>query len=116
VRILALIKVAAGLLALAASASWASTTLRCEAKNRCDAFIKNCVEDPFTFTATVDPKRRIVILGGNKLKADFSNPAEVSFSFTKYLVRLNRHEYSATLLATDGEVRYGQCMKVEPAW
>jgi hypothetical protein len=71
-------------------------------------------EEP-TFTATVDPRRKIVVMGSTPIKADFSNPAEVSFVFTKYTVRINKFEYSATLTADD-EVRYGWCKKVEPAW
>jgi len=104
-----------GILALVVSSAGAATTLNCDAKTRCDAYLKNCVEDSYTFTATVDPQRQVVVVGSNQVKADFSNAAEVSFIFTKYLVRLNRYEYSA-ILTTDGEVRYGQCKKVDPAW
>ena len=103
------------ILCIAASSAEASTTLKCDAYNRCDAYVKNCVRDPYAFIATIGPQRQVVVVGSTAIKADFSNPAEVSFVFTKYTIRLNRFEYSATL-TTEGEVRYGQCKKMEPAW
>ena len=109
------IKIVAGMLMFVASAAGASVTLNCDARTRCDAYLKNCVEDPYNFSATVDPQHQVVYVGSIKVKADFSNPAEVFFSFTKYQIRLNRYEYSVTLTA-EGEVRYGYCRKIEPAW
>ena len=100
---------------VAATQVCATTTLKCDADKRCDAYLKNCVQDSYAFTATVDPERQIVIMGSTSIKADFSNPVEVSFAFTKYTIRLNRFEYSATLTSED-EVRYGWCKKLAPAW
>jgi hypothetical protein len=56
-----------------------------------------------------------VTVGSSQIKADFSNPAEVSFPFTKYTVLINRYEYSAHFVSNE-EVRIGWCTKVEPAW
>ena len=93
----------------------ADVTLKCEANTRCDAYVKNCVKDPYSFTVNVDPQNGWVTMGSRKIKADFSNPAEVVYIFTKYTFYINRYEYS-THLTTDNEVRYGWCSKVEPAW
>jgi len=103
------------LLALACSAVNANPTLVCEANTRCDAYLKNCVSDPYSLSVVVNPKNNSVTLGNRQIEADFSVPDEVSFVVTKYTVRLNRNEYSAVLTA-DGEVRYGRCKRIEPAW
>jgi hypothetical protein len=102
------------ILALGAANGYAAT-LQCDASRRCDAYLKNCVDDSYIFIATVDPIRQAVVMGNTSIKADFSNPAEVSFAFSRYLFRLNRFEYSA-ILSTDGEVRSGWCKKIDHAW
>jgi|SoimicMinimDraft_4_1059732.scaffolds.fasta_scaffold02747_4 hypothetical protein len=98
------------------TAAVADVTLKCEANALCDGYLKTCALDPYPpFSVTVSPESKTVTVGGRQLKADFSNPAEVSFSWLKYTVRMNRYEYSVILAAED-EVRYGWCKKVEPAW
>lgn len=98
-----------------AAPAYADVTLRCDAKTRCDGFLKNCVAEQFVFSVNIDPSTGTVTIGSNRFKADFSNPAQVTFPFTKYSVTINRYEYSA-ILASESEVRYGSCTKVDPAW
>ena len=93
----------------------ADVTLQCEVYTRCDGYLKNCVTDPYSFSVNIDPNNRRVTMGSSQLTADFSNPAEVAFVFTKYTFRINRYEYSAILTA-ENEVRHGWCAKMEPAW
>lgn len=93
----------------------ADVTLKCEANTRCDAYLKNCTTDPYSFSVNVNPETKTVTMGTSQIKGDFSNPAEVVFIWTKYTFRVNRYEYSA-ILTTDNEVRHGWCKKVDPAW
>ena len=105
-----------GLLFLGAStAAQADVTLKCETNQRCDSYLNNCVNDPYSFSVNVDPKREVVTIGSKQIKADFSNPAEVTFVFTNFTYYINRYEYSA-VLTTEKEVRHGFCSKIEPAW
>jgi len=90
-------------------------TLKCEVNTRCDGHLKNCVTEPYSFSVNIAPAKRSVTMGSSQIKADFSNPAEVVFSFTTYTFRINKYEYSATL-SSEKEVRYGWCAKTEPAW
>jgi hypothetical protein len=77
--------------------------------------MKNCVAEPYSLTVHIEPEKGLVTVGSRQIEADFSNPAEVSFPFTKYTVHVNRYEYSATFVSKD-EVRIAWCQKVEPAW
>lgn len=107
--------IAVVLLAFASATAAADVTLKCEVNTRCDAYVKNCVNDPYSFSVNVDPENKSVTIGSGQIKADFSNPAEVVFVWTKYTFRMNRYEYSAILTA-ENEVRHGWCKKVAPAW
>lgn len=107
--------IAVVLLAFASATAAADVTLKCEVNTRCDAYVKNCVNDPYSFSVNVDPENKSVTIGSGQIKADFSNPAEVVFVWTKYTFRMNRYEYSAILTA-ENEVRHGCCKKVAPAW
>jgi hypothetical protein len=98
---------------LATSAS-ADTTLRCEAHRLCDAYAKNCVTDPYTIAVNVDPKAKIVAIG-KPIKADFSNPAEVTFEYLQHKITINKFDYSI-IAYNQNEVRMGLCSKIEPAW
>lgn len=98
-----------------AGPAFGAVTLKCDAAQRCDGYIKNCVADPYSLTVHVEPEKGVVTIGSRQIKADFSNPAEVSFPFTKYTVMINRYEYSAHFVS-ENEVRIGWCKKVEPAW
>jgi hypothetical protein len=93
----------------------ADVTLECDLSNRCDGFVKNCVNEPYSFTVTVIPESKTVVVGSKTIVADFSNQAIVSFTWTGYMVHVNRYEYSAMLFNKD-EVRSGSCRKIDPAW
>ena len=95
--------------------AFADVTLKCEVNTRCDGYLKNCVTDPYSFSVNIDPKNSMVTMGARQIKADFSNPAEVTFVFTKYTFSIDKYEYSVHLTA-ENEVRYGWCVKAEPAW
>lgn len=105
----------ASLLALTAGVAVGDVTLKCDSDKRCDGYLKNCVADLYSLTVHINPEKGFVTVGGRQIKADFSNPAEVSFPFTKYTVYINRYEYSAHFVSKE-EVRIGWCTKVEPAW
>ncbi len=94
---------------------YAEVTLRCQANTKCDAYLNNCINDPYKLTVNVDPKKNIVIVGTTNIKADFSNPSVVDFNWLEYTVSINKHEYSATLFNKTG-VRYGSCVAITPAW
>lgn len=93
----------------------ADVTLKCEVNTRCDGYLKNCVTEPYSFSVNIAPAKHSVTMGSSQIKADFSNPSEVVFSFTKYTFRINKYEYSA-ILSSENEVRHGWCTKTEPAW
>jgi hypothetical protein len=93
----------------------AEVTLKCSSKDRCDGRIENCVNDPLTFVVNINPSKKLVSLGSSALKADFSNPAKVSFPYLGYTVDINKHE-SSVVLYNQNEVRTGSCLKVDPAW
>jgi hypothetical protein len=102
-------------LILVAGAAFGDVTLKCDAEQRCDGYLKNCVVDPYSLTVHIEPEKGLVTVGSRQIKADFSNPAEVAFPFTKYKVLINRYEHSAHFVSQE-EVRIGWCKKVEPAW
>lgn len=93
----------------------ADVTLKCEANKRCDGYLMNCINEPYSFSVNIDSKRGVVTMGSRQIKADFSNSAEVVFAFTNYSFHINRYEYTAILTA-ENEVRHGLCTKIEPAW
>lgn len=105
----------APLMALTSGVAIADVTLKCDVEKRCDGYLKNCVSDPYGLTVHIEPEKGLVTVGSRRIKADFSNPTEVSFPFTKYTVRINRYEYSAEFVSKE-EVRIGWCTRVEPAW
>ena len=93
----------------------AGVTLQCDANRKCDAYVKNCSNSSYNFSVFIAPEDKSVTFGSTKIKADFSNPAEVSFNHIGYTFYINKHEYSATL-ANQTEVRRGWCKKVDSAW
>ncbi len=93
----------------------AGVTLQCEANRKCDAYLKNCTNAPYSFSVFIDPQNNSVTMGSSKIQADFGNPAEVSFKHIGYTFYINKHEYSA-ILANKTETRNGWCKKVDPAW
>lgn len=105
----------APVLLLISSLAVAGVTLKCDSYKKCDGYLENCVADLYSLTVHIEPKNELVIVGSKRIKADFSNAAEVSFPFTKYIVHINRYEYSAVFVSED-EVRVGWCTKVKPAW
>jgi hypothetical protein len=97
------------------AAAVADVTLQCDVGTHCDGYLQNCITDPYSFAVNVDPKNGTVTVGSSQIKADFSNPAEVVFTYQKYKYVLNRYEYSAILVTKD-DVRHGWCKKIDPAW
>lgn len=99
----------------ASAATAADITLKCAVDTRCDGYLKNCVTDAYALTVNIDPVKKRVIVGNSEIVADFSNKAEVVFTYLNFRVSINKYEYSA-ILSTPNEVRHGRCSKIPPAW
>ena len=105
-----------GLLASTGASAAASTgtTLACKASKQCDGYLNNCVSSDFSFVVHIEPKSKTVAID-KVIPADFTNPAEVSFRYLNYGVKINRYELSAVLF-NENEVIETWCKKTDAGW
>jgi hypothetical protein len=45
-------------LVLLGAPAFSAVTLKCDAEERCDGYIKNCVADPYSLTVHIEPEKR----------------------------------------------------------
>lgn len=101
--------------ATAAMGSEKAIVMACETNTRCDGYVANCTSATDSLTVAINPTKQSVSIGGRQIKADFTNPDEVSFPFLNNKVLINRNEYSI-IIFNQSEVSFGSCKIVNPAW